>query len=274
MTRRELAEAIKTRQSFLCVGLDTDPLRLPAHLPRTPEGVLMFNQAIVDATRDHCVAYKPNTAFYEAMGPAGWEVLQETVRYIGDGHFVIADAKRGDIGNTADQYARAFFELLGCDAVTVAPYMGRDSVVPFLQYPGKWAIVLALTSNPGHEDFQTRRLSEGDHLYEEVIARCSGWGSPENTMFVVGATREDYLRRVRELLPEHFFLVPGVGAQGGDLATVYRLAANRETGLLVNASRSILYASAGEDFAEKAEEEAASVRREMIGLMQAAGVLA
>jgi orotidine-5'-phosphate decarboxylase len=257
MTRQELFALIQKRKSFLCVGLDTDPKLLP-------DGVdmLSFNKAIIDATRDYCVAYKPNLAFYEVLGAEGWRVLEETIRYIGTSHFIIADAKRGDIGNTSTYYARTFFETLSCDSVTVAPYMGRDSVEPFLQFPGKWAIVLALTSNPGANDFELKVIA-GEPVYAHVLRGVASWGTAENTMFVVGATRPEMLAEVRRIVPDHFLLVPGVGAQGGSLSEVIRYGMNTDVGLLVNASRTILYASSGADYAEAAGAEAARMQSEM-----------
>lgn len=261
MNRAQLIAHIRQRESFLCVGLDTDPNKLP-------KGVTMldFNKAIVDATRDLCVAYKPNIAFYECLGPEGWRVLEETVRYIGPDHFVIADAKRGDIGNTSDYYAKTFFETLACDSVTVAPYMGRDSVEPFLKYPGKWAIVLALTSNSGADDFELLN-ADGQALYQHVLTKVSSWGTPDNTMFVVGATRPAMFTEIRALVPDHFLLVPGVGAQGGSLAEVCKYGLNQDIGLLINASRSILYASSGNDFEHAARKEAMRMQQEMKALI-------
>ncbi|MFN8699715.1 MAG: orotidine-5'-phosphate decarboxylase [Flavobacteriales bacterium] len=257
MTRTELIAQIRRKKSFLCVGLDTDPSKLPAGVD-----MLTFNKAIIDATRDYCVAYKPNLAFYEVLGTEGWRVLEETIRYIGASHFIIADAKRGDIGNTSTYYARTFFETLACDSVTVAPYMGRDSVEPFLQFPGKWAIVLALTSNPGASDFELKDIA-GEPVYTHVLRAVASWGTAENTMFVVGATRPEMLAEVRRIVPDHFLLVPGVGAQGGSLSEVIRYGMNADVGLLVNASRTILYASSGADYAEAAGAEAARMQSEM-----------
>ncbi len=224
--------------------------------------MLTFNKAIIDATREHCVAYKPNLAFYEVLGAEGWRILEETIRYMGRDHFIIADAKRGDIGNTSSYYARTFFDTLGCDSVTVAPYMGRDSIEPFLQFQDKWAIVLALTSNPGADDFELREM-EGEPAFAQVLRSVSAWGSPDNTMFVVGATRPEQLARVRSIVPRHFLLVPGVGAQGGSLAEVVKYGMNEDVGLLINASRSILYASSGADYAEAAGKEALRMKEEM-----------
>ncbi len=268
MNRQQLRELIFQRSSYLCVGLDTDISKLPAHLNRDVDGMWEFNKAIIDATRPYAVAYKINTAFYEALGIDGWKLMDATVRYIGDSHFTIADAKRGDIGNTADQYARAFFEQLPFDAITVAPYMGADSVKPFLQHPDKWAIVLGLTSNPGAADFEMKKLEAtplkpARYLYEEVLETVSGWGSPDNLMFVVGATQAAEFDNIRRICPDHFFLVPGVGAQGGSLEEISRRALNIDAGLLVNASRAIIYASSEKDFAEKAAAEAEKMKNEM-----------
>lgn len=257
MNYQRLVEIIRKRKSYLCVGLDTDPAKIPAGI-----SMLDFNKAIIDATRPYCVAYKPNIAFYECLGAEGWEILEETVKYIGNDHFTIADAKRGDIGNTSTYYAKTFFETYGFDSVTVAPYMGKDSVQPFLAFENKWAIVLALTSNPGAMDFQL--FQQGDKkLFEEVLEKVSTWGTHENTMYVVGATRADMLADIRKIVPHHFLLVPGVGAQGGSLEEVAKYGMNENVGLLVNASRSILYASNGSDFASAAEKEAKSIQLAM-----------
>lgn len=262
MTRKELVDLIRQKKSYLCVGLDSDITKIPAHIRQEPDPVLAFNKAIIDATRDYCVSYKINTAFYEASGARGWDTLEKTVRYIGQSHFTIADAKRGDIGNTSDQYAKAFFETLPFDAVTVAPYMGEDSVKPFLQHTGKWAIVLGLTSNKGAADFELKRAGEG-LLYEEVLKTVSRWGTPENTMFVIGATQADSFINIRQLTPDHFYLVPGVGAQGGSLKDISEKAMNAECGILVNVSRAIIFASSGTDFAEKARDAAREYQAEM-----------
>ncbi len=262
MTRQQLIEQIFSKRSYLCVGLDTDITKIPKHLLSSPDPVFAFNKAIIDATKDLCVAYKINTAFYEALGVRGWEAMEKTVRYIGDDHFKIADAKRGDIGNTSDQYAKAFFETLPFDSVTVAPYMGEDSVKPFLQYDGKWAIVLGLTSNAGAKDFELQQAGN-ELLYEKVIKTISGWGTPGNLMFVVGATQADEFINIRKLAPDHFYLVPGVGAQGGSLKEISAKAMNRHCGLLVNASRAIIYTSGKEDFAETAREVAGGYQQEM-----------
>jgi len=262
MTRSELAEQIFKKQSYLCVGLDTDITKIPKHLLKEADQVFAFNKAIIDATKDLCVAYKINTAFYEALGVKGWEAMEKTVRYIGDEHFKIADAKRGDIGNTSTQYAKAFFETLPFDSITVAPYMGEDSVKPFLQYEGKWAIVLGLTSNKGAEDFELQ-VMEDEQLYEVVLRKVSEWGTDENLMFVVGATQADEFANIREIVPSHFFLVPGVGAQGGSLKEISEKAMISDCGILVNASRAIIYASEKEDFATEARAIAQQYQFEM-----------
>lgn len=262
MTRQQLVEQIYKKQSYLCVGLDTDITKIPQHLLTETDPVFAFNKKIIDATKDLCVSYKINTAFYEALGVKGWEALEKTVRYIGNEHFTIADAKRGDIGNTSDQYAKAFFETLPFDSVTVAPYMGEDSVKPFLQYKGKWAIVLGLTSNKGAADFELQPAGDG-LLYEKVLTTVATWGTDENLMFVVGATQADEFTNIRKITPGHFYLVPGVGAQGGSLKDISEKAMNKDCGILVNASRAIIYASAGEDFAEKAREVAMGYQQEM-----------
>jgi orotidine-5'-phosphate decarboxylase len=247
MTLSELKQLIASERNYLCVGLDTDLSKLPAHLGQSPESLLDFNQQIIAGTLEFCVAYKINTAFYEAMGKMGWELLEKTRNLIPSTHFVIADAKRGDIGNTSSMYARAFFEQMNFDAITVSPYMGFDSVQPFLAYSEKTTIVLALTSNSGSSDFQKLELRKGGSVYEEVLSKVAQWG--ENLMFVVGATQADYFEKVRQIVPEGFLLVPGVGTQGGDLASVCRYGRGK---MLINSSREILYASTGEDFAQKA----------------------
>lgn len=270
MTRQQLVEQIFKKRSYLCVGLDTDITKIPKHLLSEADPVFAFNKAIIDATKDLCVAYKINTAFYEALGVKGWEAMEKTVRYIGDEHFKIADAKRGDIGNTSDQYAKAFFETLPFDSITVAPYMGEDSVKPFLGYNGKWAIVLGLTSNKGANDFELKRMARedtshgaGEFLYEKVLKTVSSWGSPENLMFVVGATQADEFINIRKITPGHFYLVPGVGAQGGSLKEISEKAMTKDCGILVNASRAIIYASEKEDFAEEARAIAQQYQHEM-----------
>jgi len=262
MTRQLLVEQIYRKRSYLCVGLDTDITKIPKHLLSVPDPVFSFNKAIIDATKDLCVSYKINTAFYEALGIKGWEAMEKTVHYIGGEHFKIADAKRGDIGNTSDQYAKAFFETMPFDAITVAPYMGEDSVKPFLQYKGKWAIVLGLTSNKGAIDFELLH-SEGEFLYEKVLQTASLWGTTENLMFVIGATQVNAFTDIRKLTPHHFYLVPGVGAQGGSLKEISELAMIKDCGILVNLSRAIIYASNGEDFAEKARAIAKEYQEEM-----------
>jgi orotidine-5'-phosphate decarboxylase len=267
MTRAALIEQIRQKQSFLCVGLDTDPTKIPVHLQQRPDGVVAFNKAIIDATKDYCVSYKINTAFYEAMGKAGWEAMEETVAYIPKTHFTIADAKRGDIGNTSAQYAKAFFDILGFDAITVAPYMGEDSIRPFLEFEGKWAIVLGLTSNKGAADFEMQKMQMPGlterYLYENVIETVAQWGTPDNLMFVVGATQASELTNIRRFVPYHFLLVPGVGFQGGSLAEVSEHGLNKDCGLLVNASRAIIYASENEDFAKEAAIIAQQYQQEM-----------
>ncbi len=262
MTRSQLIEQIQKKKSYLCVGLDTDITKIPKHLLAEPDPVFSFNKAIIDTTKDFCVAYKINTAFYEALGLKGWEAMERTVNYIGEEHFKIADAKRGDIGNTSDQYAKAFFETMPFDSITVAPYMGEDSVKPFLQHKGKWAIVLGLTSNKGANDFELQKTGDG-LLYERVLQTVSTWGTPENLMFVVGATQADSFTNIRKLTPDHFYLVPGVGAQGGSLKEISEKAMNKDCGILVNASRAIIFASNGEDFAEKARAVALQYQQEM-----------
>jgi orotidine-5'-phosphate decarboxylase len=278
MTRHQLVEQIFKKGSYLCVGLDTDISKIPKHLLSSPDPIFQFNKQIIDATKDLCVGYKINTAFYEAMGLKGWESLERTVNYIPQEHFKIADAKRGDIGNTSSQYAKAFFEALNFDAVTVAPYMGEDSVRPFLEYGGKWAIVLGLTSNTGAKDFELQRfdtktdlLDEGIHiekhgtkfLYEMVLEKVGKWGSTNNLMFVIGATQADEFANIRQLTPEHFYLVPGVGAQGGSLKEISGKAMTKDCGILVNASRAIIYASIKENFAEEARLVAQQYQTEM-----------
>ena len=294
MTRKQLIEQIKQKRSYLCVGLDTDITKIPGHLQAHPDAVFEFNRQIIDATKDLCVSYKLNTAFYEAMGLKGWEAMQRTVNYIPNEHFIIADAKRGDIGNTSSQYARAFFETLNFDAITVAPYMGEDSVKPFLEFENKWAIVLGLTSNPGSKDFEQLKVvgqatnngdeatnngdeainngnkagnTEGGYLYESVLEKVSAWGNPGNLMFVVGATKASDLAGIRKIIPDHFLLVPGVGFQGGSLKEVSQYGMNADCGLLVNASRAIIYASEKEDFAAEARAIAQQYQAEMAGYL-------
>ena len=266
MNRQEIFEQIKKKQSFLCIGLDTDIQKIPSHLLKADDPVFEFNRQIIDATHDFCVAYKPNVAFYEALGSNGWESLNKTQAYFPDAIFSIADAKRGDIGNTSEMYARAFFEKMNFDSITVAPYMGMDSVTPFLKFKDRWVILLAHTSNEGSTDFQLME-SQGRKLYEEVIVKSQQWAGPDQLMFVIGATRSDTFSSIRKLAPENFFLVPGVGAQGGELREVAKNGMNAMCGLIVNSSRSIIYASNGEDFAVAARKEAAKVRAVMQRLL-------
>ena len=277
MNREQLFEQIKKKRSFLCVGLDSDILKIPAHLKETTDPIFAFNKEIIDATQDLCVAYKPNLAFYESLGVAGWESLDKTVRYIREKYpeqFIIADAKRGDIGNTSNLYARAFFDRMDFDAVTVAPYMGEDSVKPFMTYLDKWVILLALTSNKGAFDFQFIKNEEnGEMLYESVLKTSQTWGTSDNMMYVVGATKAEKLEEIRAIIPEHFLLVPGVGAQGGSLEEVAKYGMNDQCGLLVNSSRGIIYASADADFAEKAREAAMEVQVDMEELLLEAELL-
>ena len=262
MNRTELIEQIHAKKSFLCVGLDPDLAKLPKHLLATEDPIFEFNKAIIDATQEHAVAYKPNLAFYECLGIDGWRSFQKTVEYIPDNCLVIADAKRGDIGNTSLYYAKTFFETYNCDALTIAPYMGSDSVEPFLTHSNKWAIVLALTSNKGANDFQFLE-SDKTPLFASILKKCLRWGTPENLMFVVGATRSEDIAAVRAIAPEHFFLVPGVGAQGGSLDEVVQYGMNSDCGLLVNSSRGIIYADSSEDFAIAAKKEASKIQSAM-----------
>ncbi|MEK0423023.1 MAG: orotidine-5-phosphate decarboxylase [Bacteroidota bacterium] len=267
MTKQKLVEQITAKQSYLCVGLDTDIEKLPAHLPKTKEGVIAFNKAIIDATAPFCVSYKLNTAFYESQGLAGWEAMEATLAHIPNTHFTIADAKRGDIGNTSAQYAKTFFEVLPFDAITVAPYMGKDSIDPFLAYKNKCTIVLGLTSNEGSKNFEQQKMASGQFLYESVLKQVSSWGTEDQLMFVVGATKAEDFVGIRKIIPNHFLLVPGVGAQGGSLTDVTKYGKNKEVGLLVNASRAIIFASSGNDFAEKAAKAASDYANEMKGLL-------
>ena len=266
MTRKELIEHIYTKKTFLCVGLDSAIEKLPPHLKNLADPQFEFNKQIIDATLDHCVAYKINTAFYESRGFKGWETLEKTVNYIPKTHFTIADAKRGDIGNTSAQYAKAFFETLNFDAITVAPYMGEDSVRPFLEHKGKWTILLGLTSNPGAKDFELIR-SENTYLFEEVLKKAANWGNSDNLMFVIGATKHEMVRAIRDTYPDHFFLVPGVGAQGGSLSEIALSGINMDCGLLVNASRAIIFASEGEDFAAAARLSSQHYHEEMSSIL-------
>lgn len=276
MSRERLLENIRRRKSFLCVGLDTDPGLIPQSLHNDPDPVFSFNKAIIDATAPYAVAFKPNTAFYEANGLKGWISLEKTVAYIREKYadiLIIADAKRGDIGNTSASYARAFFDVMGVDAITVAPYMGADSLSPFFNYKDKWTIVLAATSNNGSADFQQLKDEAGIKLYEHVVRKASQWAGPDQLMFVVGATKPSELAMLRQIVPDYFFLVPGVGAQGGSLSEVVENAMNDHCGLLVNASRSIIYASMDKDFAEVAHTEAQRLQQEMAICLKQRGLI-
>lgn len=266
MNRQELIENIHGKRSFLCVGLDTDIKKIPQHLLSEEDPIFAFNKAIIDATAPYCIAYKPNLAFYESMGVKGWMAFEKTIAYLNDNYpdqFVIADAKRGDIGNTSAMYARTFFEEMKLDALTVAPYMGEDSVTPFLGYEGKWVILLALTSNKGSHDFQLTEDQNGERLFEKVLRRSQEWGDADNMMYVVGATQGSMFRDIRRIVPNHFLLVPGVGAQGGSLEEVCRYGMNSSCGLIVNSSRAIIYADSTERFAEVAAEKAHEVQQQM-----------
>lgn len=273
MNKAALIAEIKRKRSFLCVGLDTDIDRIPKQFLSYENPVLEFNKVIIDLTAPYCVAYKPNTAFYERYGWKGWKTLEDTFDHIPENIFKIADAKRGDIGNTSAHYARAFFDALNADAVTVAPYMGSDSVEPFLQWKDKWVILLAVTSNAGSKDFQLLRDGDGKALYEKVIETSREWGSDEQLMLVVGATAGEHIRKVRQLAPDHFFLVPGVGAQGGDLKEVTKNGMNKECGLLVNLSRSVIYADNSRNFEEAVVSACQSVQQEMEQLLMEHQVL-
>lgn len=266
MNRQTLIEMIRAKKSVLCVGLDTDLNKIPKHLLKEENPALAFNKAIIDATKEYAVAYKINTAFYEAQGIKGWETMEQTLQYIPKDIFTIADAKRGDIGNTSEQYAKTFFETYPFDSVTVAPYMGEDSVKPFLNFEGKWAIVLGLTSNKGSNDFQLQKMND-EYLYERVFKKVMEWGTDENTMFVVGATQGEQLKEVRAICPKHFFLIPGVGAQGGDVATVCKNALNEDAGILINVSRGIIYVSQNENFAAAVAQEAQSYQQQMAAFL-------
>ena len=263
MNREQLIKNIRQKRSFLCIGLDTDVERIPKVLRSEDDPVFEFNRMIIDAKKDHCIAYNPNIAFYESLGPKGWLSLQRTLEYIPDDIFTIADAKRGDIGNTSAMYARTFFDTYDFDSVTVAPYMGHDSVQPFLKHKDKWVILLALTSNSGADDFQQLADADGSKLYEHVLKVSSAWGDTGNLMYVVGATKAKELEHIRKIIPDHFLLVPGVGAQGGSLDEVCRYGMTKDVGLIINASRSVIYASSESDFAEKAADAASAIRQEM-----------
>jgi len=267
MNRNQLIDQIKLKQSFLCVGLDTDLTKIPKHLLRTDDPVFEFNKRIIDATAEYAVAYKPNIAFYEMLGPSGWESLKKTLEYIPDNIFTIADAKRGDIGNTSGYYAKTFYDTYNFDSITLAPYMGMDSVKPFLR-DDKWAIVLGLTSNEGAFDFQKLELKNGSLLFEEVIRKSAKWGSPENMMYVVGATRGEMIGQVRKIIPDHFLLVPGVGAQGGSLEEVCKYGLNKDVGLLVNSSRGIIYAGTDLDFEKHVSNAAKDLQLQMKRILE------
>lgn len=266
MNRSELVNQIKTKRSFLCVGLDTDLKKMPEHLLKEEDPIFAFNKAIIDATADYCVSYKSNLAFYEAFGVKGLISFEKTIKYLKDNypnHFIVADAKRGDIGNTSAMYARTFFDEYDVDSLTVAPYMGEDSVTPFLGYEGKWVILLALTSNKGSHDFQLTEDNNGERLFEKVLRTSQNWGNADNMMYVVGATQGRMFEDIRKIVPNHFLLVPGVGAQGGSLEEVCKYGMNKDCGLLVNSSRGIIYASKGEDFAEQAAKNAKELQQQM-----------
>ena len=274
MNRQKLIEEIRSKNSFLCIGLDVDKNKIPSHLLSEQDPVFAFNKAIIDATHHLAVAYKPNTAFYEAYGLEGWKTLERTINYLNENYpeiFTIADAKRGDIGNTSSRYAEAFFKDLNFDSVTVAPYMGSDSIEPFLAFENKFAIMLALTSNKGGLDFQVIEDDSGEALYERVLKTSLGWANSDRLMYVVGATRPEYFERIRRIVPDHFLLVPGVGAQGGSLKEVCQYGLNSDVGLLINSSRGIIYASQEKDFAAKSAEKAEELQREMAAILSGAG---
>ena len=276
MNKQELFENIKRKQSFLCVGLDTDIKKIPGHLLKEEDPIFAFNKAIIDATAPYCIAYKPNLAFYESMGVKGWIAFEKTVEYIKKNYpdqFIIADAKRGDIGNTSAMYARTFFEELDIDAVTVAPYMGEDSVTPFLTYEKKWVILLALTSNKGSHDFQLTEDKESERLFEKVLRKSQEWADDQNMMYVVGATQGKMFEDIRKIVPNHFLLVPGIGAQGGSLEEVCRYGMTPECGLIVNSSRAIIYADKSENFAQAAKDEAGKVQKQMAEQLKAARIV-
>lgn len=272
MNRQELFENIKRKKSFLCVGLDTDIKKIPEHLLKEEDPIFSFNKAIINATAPYCIAYKPNLAFYENMGVKGWISFEKTIKYLNENYpdqFIIADAKRGDIGNTSAMYARTFFEEMSLDAVTVAPYMGEDSVSPFLTYPNKWVILLALTSNKGSHDFQLTEDANGERLFEKVLRTSQQWGNADQMMYVVGATQGRMFEDIRKIVPEHFLLVPGIGAQGGSLEEVCQYGMNKTCGLIVNSSRAIIYADHSENFAAVAGEKALEVQKEMERMLDA-----
>lgn len=276
MNKQQLLENIKRKQSFLCVGLDTDIKKIPGHLLKEEDPIFAFNKAIIDATAPYCIAYKPNLAFYESMGVKGWIAFEKTVEYIKKNYpdqFIIADAKRGDIGNTSAMYARTFFEELDIDAVTVAPYMGEDSVTPFLTYEKKWVILLALTSNKGSHDFQLTEDKAGERLFEKVLRKSQEWANDQNMMYVVGATQGKMFEDIRKIVPEHFLLVPGIGAQGGSLEEACKYGMNSKCGLIVNSSRAIIYADKSEAFAQAAKNEAEKVQKQMAEQLKAAHII-
>ena len=271
MNRQELIKEIKEKQTFLCVGLDTDIKKIPQHLLHEEDPIYSFNRAIIDATAPYCVAYKPNLAFYECGGLNGWKSLDKTIHYLRENyphHLIIADAKRGDIGNTSKMYARCFFEEMGVDALTVAPYMGEDSVTPFLEYPNKWIILLALTSNKGSHDFQLTEDATGERLFEKVLRQSQQWADADRMMYVVGATQGKLFEDIRKVVPEHFLLVPGIGAQGGNLEEVCKYGMTKDCGLIVNSSRAIIFADSTERFAEVAAEKAKEVQQQMAELLK------
>jgi orotidine-5'-phosphate decarboxylase len=276
MTTEQLVEQIKRKQSFLCVGLDTEIEKLPQHLKYTEMPLFEFNRRIVDVTHDLVIAYKPNLAFYECQGQSGWYQLELSIQYIRKNYpeiMIIADAKRGDIGNSSRKYAETFFDHLSCDAVTISPYMGMDSVQPFLQYPGKWVILLALTSNPGADDFQVAVTRQQERLFEMVLRKSKQWGNPNNMMYVIGGTKALYLFKVREIVPEHFLLIPGIGAQGGDLADIASNGLNSRCGLIVNSSRAIIYADSTENFTKAARDKAFDIQQQMSEVLKERGIV-
>lgn len=275
MTRQELFENIKKKQSFLCVGLDTDVKKIPQHLLAEEDPIFAFNKAIIDATAPYCIAYKPNLAFYESMGVKGWIAFEKTIKYLNENYpdqFIIADAKRGDIGNTSAMYARTFFEEINLDAVTVAPYMGEDSVTPFLGYDGKWVILLALTSNKGSHDFQLTEDANGEKLFQKVLRKSQEWAGNDQMMYVVGATQGQAFEEIRAIVPEHFLLVPGIGAQGGSLEEVCKYGMNKTCGLIVNNSRAIIYADSTENFAQTAGQKAKEMQQQMAEQLNKYGI--
>ena len=268
MNRQALIKEIFEKQTYLCVGLDPDISKIPKHLLKVKDPIFEFNKKIIDATADHCVAYKPNIAFYESMGVKGWETLQKTISYIPKNIFTIADAKRGDIGNTSKMYASTFYDKFGFDAITLAPYMGKDSITPFLEFENKWTILLALTSNESSKDFQTQLMNSGMPLYEKVIETSQKWGDENKMMYVVGATKAESLQKIRKIIPNHFLLIPGIGVQGGSLEKVSEFGLTRDCGLLINSSRGIIYASNDFDFAEIAKKEAKKIHESMKAILQ------